>query len=70
VFGSKFVGVAELDVFGRNDTWPFSAGAEELARAPMMRAVWKVLPGMKSCARWPARRSEPTTANVCVPHAA
>ena len=31
MFGSEFVGVAELDVFGRNDTWPFGAGAEEPA---------------------------------------
>ena len=30
--------------------WPFGARAEEpAANAPMTRAVWKVLPGIKSC---------------------
>ena len=49
MFGSELVGFAELDVFGRNDNSVLAPRNQR--RAPMMRAVWKVLPGMKSCTR-------------------
>ncbi len=38
-------------------------------RRPTMRAVWNVLPGMKSCTRSPRRRSGPTITRSLVPSA-